>query len=71
MAAPPRATRGKPKLLASLNDAARKAVDALEGAAPDFKEAAETASRADVEDLPELRRRLEGFRDALIEAPSK
>lgn len=61
----------KPKLLAALHDAARKAAGPLEGATPDFLEAVEAASQAGVEDLPELRRRLEAFRDALIAAPSK
>jgi hypothetical protein len=61
----------RPKLLAPLQDAARKAVGALQGAPPDFLEAVEATSQADVEGLPELRRRLEAFRDALVEAPSK
>ncbi|HEX7901466.1 MAG TPA: hypothetical protein VF950_27150 [Planctomycetota bacterium] len=61
----------KPKLLAALHDAARKAVGPLQGAAPDFLEAVEATSQAGVDDLPELRKRLEAFRDALVEAPSK
>jgi hypothetical protein len=61
----------KPRLLPALHDAARKAVAALQGATPEFLEAAEAAAQAGVEDLPELRKRLEALRDALIEAPSK
>jgi hypothetical protein len=53
----------KPKLLAALRDAAGKAAAVLQG---EDLELAETTSQVDVEGLPELRKRLEAWREGLI-----
>lgn len=62
-----RAAEKPAKLLPALHEAARKAVGPLDGAAPDFVALVESASRADVDELPELRKRLETVRDELVE----
>lgn len=59
-----------PKQLPALQDAARKAAKALEGAAPDVLELVEATSRANEDELPELRKRLEALRDALVDPSS-
>jgi hypothetical protein len=56
----------KPKLLAPLRDVANKAAAVLQG---EDLELAEATSQADVEGLPELRKRLEAWRAGLVEAP--
>lgn len=54
----------KPRLLAPLQEVARKAAAALQG---EDLALAEAASQTDVDGLPELRKRLEAWRTALVE----